>query len=304
MATMPTNMASRRVCDLSPEELKKKREIDRDNQRHFRNKRKNHIKALERTVAELKEDLEDARELLKQTLTCSTCGSSVAPLTTCEVHLATPPSNLSSEVDPPHCFRHFAWNQRQATLPIDLGLGFTVNLMGAEPASQYLDLNFGELEPTLKLLIPPEPSDTAEGSPPAPIGGKQPWQMLPIHVPPTTRLDHTIEHITTMGRRVKQKHAYPGELDQPGFPSISSLLNPSMGSDSSKPLSSAVAAHVWTSPVDSMPERIAFMYVLSHLLRWLICQDEKTYNQLPDFLKPTQRQCTIPHPAWIDTVMW
>ncbi|CAK7217021.1 hypothetical protein SCUCBS95973_003010 [Sporothrix curviconia] len=46
------------------------------------------------------------------------------------------------------------------------------------------------------------------------------------------------------------------------------------------------------------------LYKLSFLLRWFVCRTRQSYETLPDFLKPTHLQQTVPHPAWVDAITW
>ena len=131
------------------------------------------------------------------------------------------------------------------------------------------------------------------------------WQIVPLHLPPGNDLDRFIFNTTNSGRRLQQQSGGAGELSQAEFPSISSLLNPNLGDDGTKPLTFALATHVVRkSNVRSVTTRIALMYTLSHLLRWLVCRNKQSYEKLPEFLRPTHLQRTVPHPPWVDIITW
>lgn len=57
---------SRRVPNLTPQQVEQKRAIDRDNQRHCRAKNKARIRSLEAEVNELKQELRDTRAQLRK----------------------------------------------------------------------------------------------------------------------------------------------------------------------------------------------------------------------------------------------
>lgn len=133
------------------------------------------------------------------------------------------------------------------------------------------------------------------------------WQSLPVHIiPPTTPIDHVLVNVSELGRRwSRQKGDNYKELSQEGFPSISSLLNPTTGDAALNPISTAVGKHAtWGTVVIELPSRVAYHYIVAHMVRWLVCQSEETFNQLPEYLRPTKLQRTISHPAWIDVFPW
>lgn len=164
--------------------------------------------------------------------------------------------------------------------------------------------DYGELG-NIVFEYPMPPPDTP--SPQYGEGGEitlPEWQVVPLHLPPETDLDRFIIETTNSGRRLHQQTG-AAELSQVQFPSISSLLNPNLGDDGTRPLTFALATHVVrNSTVKSITTRIALMYLLSHLLRWLVCRNRQSYEKLPDFLKPTHLQRTVPHPAWVDAITW
>ncbi|KAF7550644.1 hypothetical protein G7Z17_g5584 [Cylindrodendrum hubeiense] len=138
-------------------------------------------------------------------------------------------------------------------------------------------------------------------NPPFMTPGTVEWRSIPPLTDATTQLDQVILTTTESLRR----GGFRPPLRESPFPSISSLLNPA-GQDksSSCTISTAAAAQVGRSPVASLLGRVGFLYVLSHLLRWYICRTKESYDQLPHCLRPTLLQRTIPHPPWIDTIVW
>lgn len=189
---------------------------------------------------------------------------------------------------------------------------WTINLSELlDPCQQHEKLN------SIVFEYPLPPPDTP--SPVSSPGDTPEWADVPLHLPPETDMDRLIFDLTNSGRRLQeqkreqQRRLSDGsrddsgseELSQAQFPSISSLLNPNLGDDGSKPLTAAMAAHVvQKSTIKSVPTRIALMYILSHLMRWLVCRNKQSYDKLPEFLKPTLLQRTVPHPAWVDVITW
>ncbi|KAH6971561.1 hypothetical protein BKA56DRAFT_693124 [Ilyonectria sp. MPI-CAGE-AT-0026] len=127
------------------------------------------------------------------------------------------------------------------------------------------------------------------------------WKAIPPLTDATTQLDQVI---LTTTQTLRSRGFRAAHKESP-FPSISSLLNPA-GQDKSGScsISTAAAAQVGRSPVASLLARVGFMYFLSHLLRWYICRTKESYDQLPSCIRPTLLQRTVPHPAWIDVIVW
>jgi hypothetical protein len=227
---------------------------------------------------------------------------------------STPPTDELTYAGDPSLASTLLGDDSVPCLPLDFGTGITVNLLpsGREFGLLDLGLDYSRFYPTqtqtqslfsvdsIETPKPPSEFDSQSALEVLPI-----WQQISLHTAATSELDQVIIDTTEAGRQWALKSGQQhGELSQPAFPSISSLLNPSSGDKKSRPISCAVAAQVWRSPLTTLTGRIAFMYILSHLVRWFVCRTKKTYDQLPDFIKPTKLQQTIPHPAWIDTVIW
>ena len=132
------------------------------------------------------------------------------------------------------------------------------------------------------------------------------WESVPLHLPPVTSADYVLIGVSESGRKWSRKRGEPyRELSQQSFPSISSLLNPTTHDEASNPVSAAVGKHTtWDTSVISFPSRVAYHYIVAHMVRWLVCRTEDRFNQLPGFLKPTHLQRTVPHPAWVDMFPW
>ncbi|KAH7396958.1 hypothetical protein DE146DRAFT_789583 [Phaeosphaeria sp. MPI-PUGE-AT-0046c] len=127
------------------------------------------------------------------------------------------------------------------------------------------------------------------------------WTRLPRHVEATGQLDKVLLDLITSSRQHLQSS---GEQLEASFPSIKSLLNPAIR-DSQYPISNALGQHgKVTMAVSGSPERIACLYNMALLLRWLISPTQSNFEAMPGFLKPVEAQLTTPHPIWIDTIVW
>jgi len=132
------------------------------------------------------------------------------------------------------------------------------------------------------------------------------WQVLPVNVSPTTALDRVLVEVAESGRRFSQQRGrYHEELSQTNFPSLSSLLEPTSADPIACPVASAVGNHTtWGTTVVAFPSRVAYHYLVAHMVRWLVCRTQESYEELPEFIRPTTMQLTVPHPAWIDLFPW
>ncbi|KAF9885038.1 hypothetical protein FE257_000769 [Aspergillus nanangensis] len=333
----PSNMqrrvninTSRRVSHLTNAEVQKKRAIDRDNQRHHRAKTKAYIKTLETQVAELTRQLQDAHSQLLErgdspgSQKCSTTpgdllsSSSISTLydqesatdqDTPTVQYQSSSFNNPTELE---CEAHSLLN----TLPLVLVPGITLSPLEVTQGFSRLELSLSNhiasdigakeqagfhlgLEHNNDGTLSWDSMIDQQTLPDVPN-----WQLLPLHLPPSTKLDEVIVNTVNAWKSALQLGHQEAELSEATFPSISSLLNRGNEAQHLRPLSVVVADQVGRSPLTSVAERLGFMYILSHLIRWLVCRTKQTYDSLPDFLKPTHLQQTVPHPVWVDTITW
>jgi len=91
------------------------------------------------------------------------------------------------------------------------------------------------------------------------------------------------------------------------FPSIASLLNPkslSSPSTATDHISEGIGKHGRFMSVPRLSEKIAMMYNMCLYIRWLRNRTKANWLAMPKHLRPTKLQQTVPHPAWIDMVIW
>ncbi|KAF2655120.1 hypothetical protein K491DRAFT_716487 [Lophiostoma macrostomum CBS 122681] len=173
----------------------------------------------------------------------------------------------------------------------DLSHDSSVSWAGSRDAATHASL---AIEPEAGIRLPPL---TTEFAPP--------WHLVPLHLPPTTALDHVLINAETGRQWSHQDGKLQEELSQGSFPSLSTLLIPSENDSKTHPISAVVSEHTtWGTTVVSFPSRVAYHYIVAHMLRWLVLRTEESFNQIPDSLKPTVTQLSVPHPAWIDMFPW
>ena len=105
----------------------------------------------------------------------------------------------------------------------------------------------------------------------------------------------------------------PAQADVAGLFQASKLLK-------SHQISRILVEMMHTFAHVNLPERAAFMYKIHKTLRvrmaqvrresltclpqWQIAPSQSTFEVLPSWLRPTVRQITTPHAAWIDNIPW
>ncbi|CAG9947690.1 unnamed protein product [Clonostachys rosea f. rosea IK726] len=318
-SAMSSVNAARRISNLTAEQAEKKRAIDRDNQRHHRAKNKAYIRSLEGKILELTGRLREAEQLIDHYESEKASNGKGVQGPYWSTTLSPPPS-LDLEHSEPSAGMHTAraapiGHRALYSLPLEFGTGITINTISPSQDIRLLDLGlgdgFGEFNsrklsdsttishsPTSASLAADEKSLTPSFVPD--------WQRVPPHLAPTTKLDEVIKNITEAWNSRYQKSGKQAEFSASVFPSISSLLNrpDDLERDWARSFSNAVAAQVFRSTVKTLAERIGFMYTLSHLIRWLVCRSKETYEKMPVMLRPTELQLKVPHPAWIDVIVW
>ncbi|KAH8175386.1 protein kinase domain-containing protein [Sarocladium implicatum] len=132
------------------------------------------------------------------------------------------------------------------------------------------------------------------------------WDRLPLNTAPMGYIDHGISDLERLCRHIPTQEVPIAELNAQAFPHISNLLNPEVPSHSLQhPLSSLIIDRVMQQmPLPDMIGRLAAMWVICTVLRWRVCRTPKTYLAIPDFLRPTEIQLSVPHPIWADVLVW
>lgn len=335
--------ANRRVANMTSSQIESKRSIDRANQRYCRAKRKTQLGQLQSQVESLTRELEDARRQLREYqereetwggLAMSGLGSSgstvsriggdfVFPSDSEVDGNSRPSNNTGTDLDNSSSTPQ---TSSLATVAFDQPSFDTDFDSFYQPTSvDFAGINVNLLDPTWDLpstsslshqILFQEHPSPGPPSRPLPWTGyfildnfdspfttpqTAEWKSMPPLTDATTQLDQVI---LTTTQTLRSRGFRAAHKESP-FPSISSLLNPAgLDKSGSCSISTAAAAQVGRSPVASLLARVGFMYFLSHLLRWYICRTKESYDQLPSCIQPTLLQRTVPHPPWIDVIVW
>ncbi|KXX76009.1 AP-1-like transcription factor [Madurella mycetomatis] len=142
------------------------------------------------------------------------------------------------------------------------------------------------------------PTGTAAGGPenmPIPA-------ILPKNSRPTCPLDSLLLDFLSERRQRAAEGLSQTEILGPRYPSVSSLLNPSV-SVYSHPLSKVFTDILARFPdLSTLPERVAVLYLMFLLMRWQVSPTHENYLRLPDWFRPLPVQTDKEHPAWIDHI--
>ncbi|KAJ4256797.1 hypothetical protein NW762_008893 [Fusarium torreyae] len=284
---------------MTPSQIESKRSIDRENQRYCRAKRKSKLDQLQQQVDALTKQLEDTRKELQASQTREKSWSE----TFATLRLPNDQGTESKYVEnSERSSKDTSYNLASVDYNTSLA-SYTDSTFDIPPLDSSLSDTSWDLDipstPPYTLLSPSAPLPwSSHFTIPSP-NPSPPWKSIPLLLSATTQLDLVILTTTDTLRR----HGLRNTTNP--FPSISSLLNPpGPPSSESCSISDAAAAQVRRSPLQDVLSRVGFLFVLSHLLRWYICRTEESYEQLPAFIRPTKMQLSIPHPAWIDVIIW
>lgn len=154
---------------------------------------------------------------------------------------------------------------------------------------------------------PPNPAPTTVPyiRSPVPIASSGPPSslsaLLPQNSSPTCPLDSILlDFLCERRQRFTDGQLTPAEIVGPRYPSVSSLLNPSI-SIYSHPLSKVFTDILVRFPnLSTLPERVAVLYLMFLFMRWQVSPTQENYDRLPVWFRPLPIQTTRPHPAWLD----
>ncbi|KIV98704.1 uncharacterized protein PV09_09531 [Verruconis gallopava] len=304
----------RSIDFLTPEQLRRKRESDRNNARLARDQKRAYIQNLELRVRHLEQlnyELEqklaachcrDVRYSLasalpsnrtkKARMTALEDGNWQRPLTSEETIASTVTGDWTGQVFDAELL------QLLANPSLDDSKDIVNQVTAGDPASM-------QLEPV--SIVHCEIPELADGDSTS-LSSCPVWCTTPKHIAPTCRLDQVVADLIQSRRSYELTGGNIPEFQERPFPSIPSLLNPIKEADRSPVTSSIVTniIRVMTVPAveSNLPEQIAILYFMSSVIRWQISPTEANYNSMPAWLRPTPSQIAVPHPIWLDLIVW
>jgi hypothetical protein len=139
------------------------------------------------------------------------------------------------------------------------------------------------------------------------------WKLPPNNIAPSCVSDSILQD-WVHNRRERRASIHsngpgpttPGSLDVPSYPlkpNFCALIDKELRSDDE--ISNIVGAIIRSyADVETLPKQVAAAYVMTSVLRWEVLLDEISWNQMPEWLRPTHTQRTTPHAAWVDRMPW
>ena len=170
-----------------------------------------------------------------------------------------------------------------------------------------LGLNF-VLDTTPKAQTESPADQTAFTSPQTHRQVRSPplYARLPLNSAPTCPLDVILEDFVAESRRQVASGKPIRQVLGPEYPSFIAMLAPdSPQRDHCHPLSVLLIDILFKfEGISAMAERVAIIYTVFLVMRWLICPCERCYERLPEFFRPGIEQLEIPHAQFVETLPW
>lgn len=139
-------------------------------------------------------------------------------------------------------------------------------------------------------------------APPPPPGPLPIYALTPRNCPSTCPLDTILLDFIAERRQRAAEGLSQNEIVGPRYPSVSSLLNPTV-SVYSHPLSKVFTDIIARFPdLSGLPERVAVLYAMFLLMRWQVAPTQENYARLPSWFRPVRQQTEKEHPAWFDHI--
>ncbi|KZL68011.1 bZIP transcription factor, partial [Colletotrichum tofieldiae] len=153
------------------------------------------------------------------------------------------------------------------------------------------------------------------------------WEIPTLIVPPTCRIDQLIVGFIQDCRRLAQLKSLdtllrPARVNVKNFleyhPASPTTQPPRcqladldraasttvMGPGINHPIAELITALVNTAGVTNVIERLAVFAVIQRAIAWLVHPTREAYAAIVSELTPKPCQTSIPHPQWIDLVLW
>jgi hypothetical protein len=199
-------------------------------------------------------------------------------------------------------------NQRDNMQRDNMQRGLEIDESGERLSFNMLLDSLGQRVPNVPNQHPQHHSpDARSGYPPFNEQAQQaqaPWTVLPKHCESTCPLDNILLNFMETQRRelAEGNGNVATNLATPTYPSVASLLNPTGGHRVDR-LSQLMTDVIDKFPnIANLPERVATLFFMFSLTRWMISPTQENYERIPEFFTPRASQILAAHPAWVDHV--
>ncbi|PVI02933.1 hypothetical protein DM02DRAFT_275035 [Periconia macrospinosa] len=131
-----------------------------------------------------------------------------------------------------------------------------------------------------------------------------PHSTLPRYVQPTCPLDALLLDFLSERRAHAAAGATSKELVGPLYPNFTVVAFPQRPMES-HPLSKLHTDILQTFPdISGLPEKVAIIYIMFLVMRWLVDPTQENYDRMPDWVTPRPSQLFKDHPFWYDYIPW
>lgn len=122
----------------------------------------------------------------------------------------------------------------------------------------------------------------------------------------TCPLDHLLGDFITSQRRKLATGTPLVQVIGPERPTFSSFIDSDMPRRAEIDPITAVLVDILSKfpDIGNLPERIAVLYVMYHILRWQICPCERCYTLIPEWARPMPETFDNKHATWNDYLPW
>lgn len=182
----------------------------------------------------------------------------------------------------------------------------------AAPMRQQGNSNGDRLGLNFLLESTDQRQDTHNSTPTTPSFNKPPQPDQPLYArltnvgPPSCPLDYLLLDAHKSLRKMLLDGASLDKAIGPEYPAFSSMMSTGPGPRPPCHQISALLIDILSKFPDiaRLPEKVAVLYVMFLILRWMISPTQECYERLPTWCRPTPEQLERPHVAWGDYLPW
>ncbi|KAF2171770.1 hypothetical protein M409DRAFT_63363 [Zasmidium cellare ATCC 36951] len=174
----------------------------------------------------------------------------------------------------------------------------SVQMPGQPQNGERLGVNF--LLDTSKDQSSVSPYHSPPGQDP-----NQPMYARLTHVGPSScPLDSLLIDFHKSRRKMLREGSSQLDAIGPDYPAFAAMLDPA-SHPRPHPVSALLIDILSKFPdIAKLPEKVAVLYIMFLVMRWLICPCAQCYERLPEFCRPVAEQLERPHVAWADYLPW
>ncbi|KIV99684.1 uncharacterized protein PV09_08675 [Verruconis gallopava] len=141
----------------------------------------------------------------------------------------------------------------------------------------------------------------AEESPKHPKHGV--FTAIPPFAPSVCPLDDILHNFLSSRRAMLADGVPMDAVVGPTRPSVKKLRNPE-NKEALHSLEELMSDVLSTYLQVKTPEKMAFFWIMNQTMRWMVSRTKESYMYMPNWLRPTATQITVPHAIWITNLPW